>query len=125
MPARKYSTDAIAEALASSDSIRNAGKKIGMSMTALESRCREEGLIGLYGTCAERGKALRGKAKTERRSKPLPHWLVMWTPPGAPPVQIWHRYEATVEDARAVAMTAIPLWIRAEDVSIVEEDLKR
>jgi len=124
MAIRKHQDDDIAQALCSSVSVADAARKLGMSTSNLESRCRAEGLTQLYEKCAERGRTARGAARKRPR---LPHWGIHWTPPGATKsVRIWGTDAASAEEALIVAKDhkpndVIPAFIRREELSAVEE----
>ena len=119
MAAVLYPGADIAAALASSSSVREASKKLGMSMTALESRCREEGLNPLYEACAERGKQRRGQHRS--KPAPMPTWSVVWLNPttGSGSVAIWPRRieAATEEEALAVAKQVT----RRDEIAVIRE----
>lgn len=116
----QFETPDIAAALGSSHSVREAREKLGMSETALESRCRDEGLIALYEACAERGKATRGK----RRNLPaLPRWSVVWLKPttGSGTVRIWPpRIEAATEEE---ALKVARIWTGRQEIAVVKEEI--
>jgi len=118
MPARKHQDDAIAQALCSSVSVADAARKLGMSTSNLESRCRSEGLTQLYEKCAARGSANRGP---RRRRPKLPSWGIFWTPPGAEPVRVWGIEAEDGGQALTVAARVVPLFIRRDQLSAVEE----
>lgn len=118
MALRKYPDSAIAQALCSSLSITAAAASLGMAVTNLESRCRDEGLTELYEKCAARGAKCRG---SKRKRRKLPRWGIYWTPPGSRPRWVWGIDAEDEAQALATYEKIRPSFVLAAEVSAAEE----
>lgn len=125
MGAKLYSDSAIAEALGSSNSIREAARKIGMAVTPLERRCRQEGLNRLYEACAERGKLQRGvNLKKTKRELPMFAVVLLWRQPCGALVddRVW---TVQAEDEKQALEVARHITGRIDGLSVLREVGKR